>query len=80
MGWSADGKWLYILDWSGTKTRVLRLSPAGGTPEPLFEVQFDVSQEDGSACPDGTKFVVTRIDSTSDVWLVENFDPDVQRP
>jgi hypothetical protein len=51
----------------------------GGPAEVLFDVPFDVvgpAGIDADASPDGTKFVFTRIDTTSDIWLTENFDPE----
>ena len=46
--------------------------------EPLFEVPFAVDHA-AIATTDGTKFVVTRIDTTSDVWIADDFAPDVPR-
>jgi Tol biopolymer transport system component len=75
MGWSADGKAIYVVDATDTPFRVIRVPVDGGPAMTLFEVPFDVDM--GTASPDGTKFVFTRTDTTSDVWLAENFDPAV---
>jgi len=77
MGWSADGKWIYVYDETDVEHRVIRVPVDGGPAETLFDVPFD--SEASTASPDGKKFLFARVDTTSDVWIVENFDSD-RRP
>jgi WD40 repeat protein len=88
IGWSADGTSIYGIDGKRAATRglatnssetlteaqILEVPLAGGSPKPLATLPFD---EIGGVAitPDGRWIVCTVYTSTSDVWLVENFDP-----
>jgi Tol biopolymer transport system component len=77
MGWSADGKSIYVNDATDVPSRVIRVPIDGEPAETLFDVPFEA--ETATASPDGTKFLFSRVDTTSDVWVVDNFDSD-RRP
>ena len=75
VGWSADGAWVYAHD--GDK--YVKIPTSGsGEAETVFEWPFeDKSEHDCRPAAGGTKWICHVGESNSDIWLVENFDPDV---
>jgi len=75
VGWSADGRWVYVID-AGEGSSLLRIPSSGGEAEtvltPPFEntIIHDIS-------PDGKRLLAVVDQYTSDLWLAENFDPDL---
>jgi len=66
------GDHLYVAE----STRLMRIPVAGGDPE--FVVELDVEDAtDGTLSPDLKRGVAVISDFESDIWLVENFDPDL---
>jgi Tol biopolymer transport system component/tRNA A-37 threonylcarbamoyl transferase component Bud32 len=65
VAWSVDGQWIYAYDdrWS----KVLRIPAAGGNPEPFFDRQCQ-------PFPDARRWLCTKGESTSDVWIAHGFD------
>jgi serine/threonine protein kinase len=82
-GWSADDKWIYALelpeDWTdSSNTVVSRIDPFGGRIEQHAKVDFAPNNVRGLVItPDGRTIVLLQIETTSDIWLVEDFDPDI---
>lgn len=71
--WSEDGNWVYARD---EENHLVRIPASGGDPEILLTIPLeDARIED--ITPDGSRMVVTVWESFSDLWLVDNFDPDV---
>jgi hypothetical protein len=51
---------------------------SGGEPVPWVDLPFErVNTDRFSMTPDGRKFVYSKIESHSDAWFIENFDPEV---
>ena len=82
MCWSADGKYVFALSlglFKGTNTsRVLAISVEDGTyneiasiPENSYIMSADIS-------PDGKYVVTVDTESPTDIWMIENFDPEVE--
>jgi Tol biopolymer transport system component len=80
LSWSSDGKWIYALHYGTGPANVLyRIPASGGIPEPYVELPFDEVWADYmSISPDGRSIVYAETISSSDVWIVDNFDPDVR--
>jgi Tol biopolymer transport system component/DNA-binding winged helix-turn-helix (wHTH) protein len=87
IGWARDGHAVYAFDGKRaanrgvavslgetvTDVRVLKVPLNGGTPQTVLSLPFD---EIGSVTmfPDERRFLCTVYTSSSDVWIVENFD------
>jgi Tol biopolymer transport system component/DNA-binding winged helix-turn-helix (wHTH) protein len=88
IGWSADGRHVYVLEGMNaayrssvlpfvgetmTHAKILKVPVGGGPVRTVVSLPFD---EIGSASmtPDGRRFVVTVYSSSSDVWIVDDFD------
>ncbi|MDZ7342918.1 MAG: protein kinase [candidate division KSB1 bacterium] len=75
-GWSPDGNWIYGFYGRIPKETLVRLPVSGGEPEIIFTLSEEIIG--ASVSPDGWKFVCTVPQTQSDVWLLENFDPDIK--
>jgi Tol biopolymer transport system component len=74
VGWSADGAWVYALK-PATKS-LMRIPTRGGTAETLLDIPFE-RVGDIDITPDGTRIVAAVPVTQADIWLIENFDPDL---
>jgi serine/threonine protein kinase len=80
IAWSTDGKWIYgssstSLDIFSTDLSMIPVS--GGEAKTFVILPFEnISYI--SMYPNGKKFVCSVIETQSDVWLMENFDPEVK--
>jgi Tol biopolymer transport system component len=88
VGWSADSRWIYVLEGkvlnlrgltsplgeTTTEARILRVAVTGGDVETVMALPFE---EIGgvSVMPDGRRLVCAVYYSRSDVWVVDDFDP-----
>jgi Tol biopolymer transport system component/predicted Ser/Thr protein kinase len=76
--WSRDSKSLYYGgrndQWEISKVFVI--AAAGGTPRLHAELPFKA--KDLQMTPDGKRIVCRVSEAESDIWLAENFDPDVR--
>ncbi len=72
IGWSSDGRWIYVTQGSPAGSFVGRVPAAGGDREALFTLPGDVKF--GSVDPSGTRIVVAVGAVQSDVFVVEDFD------
>jgi hypothetical protein len=71
IGWSRDGEWILAIEGGGRLVKV----PRNGGPEQVV-LSLPVKQvRIGSMSPDGASLVVSAVESKSDAWLVDNFDP-----
>jgi len=78
IGWSADGKWVYLQPVD--RGPVQRVSAYGGPVEEFLDIpRKDLSWGRFDVSPDGTTFVSAGGTESHDVWLVENFDADLPR-
>jgi TolB protein len=71
LGWSPDGKVVYAF-WSYTG-ELVAMPTTGGNPRMIVRLPGRVT--DGSVSFEGSKIVCSVTEETSDVWLMENFDP-----
>ena len=74
VGWSADGAWVYALK-PGTLD-LLRIPRWGGAAETYVNIPFE-RVSDVDITPDGTRIAVAVPVTQADIWLIENFDPDL---
>ena len=77
LGWSQDGEWLYLTSFDSSSTKISRLRITDGSVEPYASLPWSNIWEIAMA-PNCSTFVCVRGDQQSDIWLVENFDPDVK--
>jgi len=77
LGWSPDGEWLYLTSSDSSSTLISRMRIADGFAEPLVSLPWP-NVWDIAMAPNCSTFVCVRGDQQSDIWLVENFDPDVR--
>ena len=75
--WSADGKWIYAYNPVQKPIKILKIPASDGDPKALVTLPFD-NVNGISMTPDGRGIVCAVIETQSDVWLMENFDPEVK--
>jgi Tol biopolymer transport system component len=81
INWSSDGNILYASEPASGGINILSISPENGQEEVLFTIPL--SREIGRLklrphTVDGRRFVFEGRKIQSDVWLMENFDPEVK--
>ncbi|RIK73809.1 hypothetical protein DCC62_16585 [candidate division KSB1 bacterium] len=76
VGWSPDGNWIYGFYGRVRGKTLVRLPVSGGESEIVFTLPEEIFLTGVS--PDGRKFVCMVPQTQSDVWLLENFDPDIK--
>lgn len=77
-GWSQDGEWIYYYD---VPPPVGRVRPDGGGDEIILSLPFGGAGTHPfvSMSPDARHFVAGfEVKTSSDIWLIENFDSDVR--
>ena len=72
-GWSADGVWIYSRQEGGD---IVKMPVSGGEPETILKWPFEEKTGGCVRDPDASLWVCNVVESSSDIWLVENFDPD----
>jgi Tol biopolymer transport system component len=77
VGWSADGRRVYVIDYGGESPELLTLPAEGGDPEPVADLPTGAIRLSAMTA-DASRLVGTMSETRSDVWLVESFDPDLQ--
>jgi Tol biopolymer transport system component len=84
IGWSSDDEWVYVLmpssrmGGSDTTLQVFRIPSSGGDGVLHAEMPFGFGRsENVSISGDGNTIVAVKEEWQADIWLVENFDPDV---
>jgi len=75
--WSKDGKWIYAVDYTKTPPNILMVNANTGLNKVIYTLPPD---KIGSVdiTPDGKTIVCAIQEINSDVWMIENFDPDVK--
>lgn len=83
IGWSSDGKWLYVYNHVPQMFKISLINIETSLMKTLIETP--VSKEVGELerqsirmSPDEKNFVFSAKKNLSDIWLVENFDPDIK--
>jgi Tol biopolymer transport system component/predicted Ser/Thr protein kinase len=77
IGWSQDGKWLYFYSTNDIKTTINRKRIDDGLTKSVVSLPWTDVYEIAMA-PSCSTFVCVRGRSQSDIWMVENFDPDIE--
>jgi Tol biopolymer transport system component len=75
-GWSRDGQWIYYYD----VPTIGRIRSDGSDEEVILSLPFDDidTHPHVSMGPDGKNLVGGfKVQTPSDIWLIENFDPDI---
>jgi Tol biopolymer transport system component len=81
--WSSDGKWIYVSEPTASEIRILMISVENSLVKTLLSLPIapgigELQPYRFSMTPDGKQFVFEASRRFSDVWMVENFDPDVK--
>jgi Tol biopolymer transport system component len=77
IGWSADGDWIYATPFAGPA--IVRVSTRTGKTERVG--QFPVGTLENNRCdltPERSAIICSLTEQKSDVWMMENFDPEVR--
>jgi hypothetical protein len=83
IAWWSDGKWIYAIEFLG-KPEIIKIPVEGGEAKTVITLPFAGELSSLSVTPkismtvDGKRFVCTVYETQSDVWVVENFDPEVE--
>jgi Tol biopolymer transport system component len=77
IGWSPDGTWLYRIDSEDSATSVVRFNIENARTEKILTIPIK-HVSDVVMLPDCSKLACVAVESQTDIWLVENFDPDVK--
>ena len=81
VNWSADGKRVYVWEAILGGGNFLAISPETGVAEVLFNLKLTPEMGAIQLRPhtvDGRRFVFSARKSLSDVWVMENFDPEIK--
>ena len=74
MRWSSDGEWIY----ARIEKKVTMIPVRGGDMRTAVTLPFEGIVSPCDVTPDGKRVVCSVLETQSDVWLMENFDPAVQ--
>jgi Tol biopolymer transport system component len=85
VAWSEDDRWIYVMrppseeDGTTEIVYVFRISSTGGQAEVHAVLPFpSKNAQNVSITPDGNTIVLLKSDTTSDIWLVEDFDQGIE--
>jgi Tol biopolymer transport system component len=83
VGWSADGRWIYASEEIRGTLKILKISIKGDQTKIILTAPFTLEKgfpRQGHACMtlDGKNFVFPVYKYHSDVWMIENFDPEMK--
>jgi len=83
IGWSADGSWIYATERMARMLKILKVSIKGNQTQTVLTMPFPLEKgfpvySRVSMTPDGKRFVFSVEKRHSDVWMVENFDPEMK--
>ena len=74
--WSKDGMWIYAID--VLKKSIIAFSKRTLETKLIYTFPVEVGNYDVDITQDGKTIVCDMEEITSDVWMIENFDPDVE--
>ena len=78
IGWTSDGEWIYWIS-LGDPTELFAFHAETQEQRLVAQVPFDWSMSSPSdISTDGKYLVVPRVEFQSDIWMIENFDPEVE--
>ena len=76
IGWSENGEWIYAFEYSASA--IVRVSPRTARSEPVGTfLQGALLEGSCSMTPDRRGIVCAPVESVTDAWIVDHFDPDV---
>ena len=83
IGWSPDGKWICVSKQVTGAVEILMIALENGKEKTVLALPFTLEkgQPDNwlvSRAPDGKHFVFPVLKMHSDVWVIENFDPEMK--
>ncbi len=77
--WSEDSKWIYAIDTYKTPSEILKVSVNTRLTKVIYTLPYGkISQNNIDITPDGNTIVCSVPETNSDVWMIENFDPDIE--
>ena len=78
IGWSSDGKQIYAVEFG--KDTIFAILVENGDPRTIVTLQLpgDRTLSDAAITSDGRRVAYVVSESQSDVWMIENFDPEAQ--
>jgi len=77
--WSADSRWIYALNSDKTPPEILMINSNTGVTKVVYSMPSSkIYFEDVDITPSGKTIVCAIEETNSDVWMIENFDPDVE--
>jgi serine/threonine protein kinase len=78
--WSKDSKWIYANNSENPPPEILMINANTGEAKSIFTLPLDnIDLHNGvDISPDGKIIICVRKETNSDVWMIENFDPDVE--
>ncbi len=76
--WSAGGRWIYACDAAKKPLKILKIPIDGGQPQDMVVLPYEGYDSETiiDMSPDEKQLVYPDKEEQSDVWLVENFDPE----
>jgi Tol biopolymer transport system component len=76
--WSTDGKWIYAWNTDVRPLAILKVAVDGSQAQTVVTLPFENIDSLGgiSITPDGKRIVCASLEVQSEVWLMENFDPE----
>ena len=80
IGWSSDGKQIYAVEY-GKQDTIFAIPAEKGDPRTVVTLPLPVDRTvdyGPTITPDGRRVAYMVSESQSDVWMIENFDPEVQ--
>ena len=75
--WSKDGKWIYAITYDKVPSEILKVSSTSDLIKERIKFPFDDVWE-ADITQSGRIIVCIVGEENSDVWMIENFDPDVE--
>ncbi len=75
ISWSADGRSIFAFDFAFSEIATIPATPGVASSYAKFAASQDGKVSDATITPDGRHVVYSLVESHSDVWIVENFDP-----
>jgi len=77
--WSEDGKWIYAIHSRKIPADILKINAITGLSKIIYTFPpSEVNSYNIDITSDGEIIVCTLEESNSDVWMIENFDSDVE--
>jgi serine/threonine protein kinase len=75
--WSLDGNWIYTRRNDQKFPDILKIPVGGGKVDTLIHLPFE-NANFVDITGDGDKIICAAYEAQSDIWLMENFDPEIK--